>query len=406
MRYILALLLLIPLPAFSAISDLREDSVSTGEVVGTINDNAGLLDAQKLDRRPGDVIPRLQSRYSLGSSTYPWKAVYTDSLVTTYSITGKNRIINGAFAVNQRASSSVADDTYHLDRWYALNQSGNVTIAQGIGQENIQAFNLRMTQPDASPKRIGVAQIVAASNSYGLRSQSVVFSARIRSSVSQAIRIAILEHTGTADSVVSDVVNTWTSTSYTAGNFFLTGATVTAVSAVTPSANTWTAISVTGTTLSTTNNIFVLIWTEGTFAQNTTLDVGLAQLEQGSIPTAYERRLLAEDLIFCQRYYQKSFVQTQPPAQNVGFSAATSITASAAGRFIMCIRFGIIMRGSPTVTTYNPQAANSDFRNSTDSTDTTANLSQTGDSGFLLDGNNAADANDNMHIHWTAVAEL
>jgi hypothetical protein len=226
-----------------------------------------------------------------------------------------NRLINGAFSVNQRGATSVADDVYHLDRWYALNETGNVTIAQQTDQENGQPTNLRMTQPDVSAKRIGVAQIIESINCRDLRGSNVVLSARIRSSASQAIRYAILEHTGTADSVTSDVVGTWSNGTYTPSNFFIAGLTVVAVGSITPSAATWTAISLTGAVSASCNNLIVVFWTEGTFAQNATLDVGKAQLEAGSTATAFEYLPFDVAVAQCQRYYEKSYdLATAPGA--------------------------------------------------------------------------------------------
>ncbi|TXH44742.1 MAG: hypothetical protein E6Q97_32320 [Desulfurellales bacterium] len=213
-----------------------------------------------------------------------------------------NRLINGGFAVNQRGATSVADDTYHLDRWYALNESGNVTIAQQTDQENGQPTSLRMTQPDVAAKRIGVAQIVESINCRDMRGGNVVLSARIRSSLGQAIRYAILEHTGTADTVTSDVVGTWSSGTYTPSNFFIAGLTVVAVGATTPTAATWTSISLSGAVSASCNNLIVVFWTEGTFAQNATLDIGKAQLESGSTATAFEYLPIHVLLALCSRY--------------------------------------------------------------------------------------------------------
>lgn len=216
---------------------------------------------------------------------------------------GKNLLINSQFIYNQRSASSVADDVYGFDRWYALTQTAALTVSSQSNQENGQATNIRLTQPQASAQRIGHAQIVQSLNCRQLRGSNAVFSGRFRSSAAQAIRFAVLEWTGTADSVTSDVVNDWTSGTYTAGNFFLgSNLTVTAVAAVTPSANTWTDFSVSGAVSASANNIIVMVWTEGTFAQNATLDLGLCQLESGVTKSAFEYVPADEELLRCQYY--------------------------------------------------------------------------------------------------------
>jgi hypothetical protein len=220
----------------------------------------------------------------------------------------RNVLINGGMQISQRngtSATSTNDDVYHLDRWYALTETASITVTQQSLGENGTPYHCRLTQSQASPQRMGMAQIVEAANSYPLRGSAVTLSARIRCSNSQAIRYAVLEWTGTADSVTSDVVNTWSSGTYTAGNFFLgSNVTVTATGVTTPAASTWTTITALNATLgSSTNNIIVLFWTEGTASQNVTLDIGRVQLEPGTVATPFEWRGIGAELSLCQRYY-------------------------------------------------------------------------------------------------------
>jgi hypothetical protein len=107
---------------------------------------------------------------------------------------------------------------------------------------------------------------------------------RIRCSASTPIRYAILGWTGTEDAVTSDVVNSWTNATFTAGNFFnSTTLSVLGVGAVTPSAATWTSLTALTASLgSSFNNIIVMVWTETAQAQNVTLDVDYVQFEAGA----------------------------------------------------------------------------------------------------------------------------
>lgn len=293
-----------------------------------------------------DVVNYINDR---NGGTVAW-----DNVVSTYQLGLKNKLINPLFSVNQRQSTSVADDTYHLDRWYALNQSGNVTIAQQSDQENGQPTNLRMTQPDVAAKRIGVAQIVESINCRDLRGKSVCLSARIRCSASQAIRYAIIEHTGTADTVTSDVVDTWTSTDYTsgAGKFFIASLTITGVGSTTPSASTWTSVSLTGTVTSSCNNLIVVFWSEGTLAQNATLDIGKVMLEAGAVPTAFD--YLPFDFVVrqCQRYYEKSYDLATAPASVTStgaFYGVGRVTSATTEDYIPPIFFKVQKRLAPNL---------------------------------------------------------
>lgn len=251
---------------------------------------------------PGPGDPSIEGR--LGAA---------ETSLTTLSgrALGKNRLRNGTFSVNQRGATSVADAASHLDGWYALHESGNVTVAQMTDQETGAPTSLKLTQPDVSAKRIGTAQYVASLNCRDLRGQSVVFSARIKCSASQAIRFAILEHTGTADAPTLDVVGTWGSTNYTASNFFIAGLTVTSVGSLTPSAATWTSISLNGTIGGSANNVYVFIWTEGTLAQNGTLEINRAKLEQGTSATSFDLQNPKDEQQFADdfpQYYARAWV--------------------------------------------------------------------------------------------------
>src|SRR5207244_4481110 len=79
---------------------------------------------------------------------------------------------------------------------------------------------LRVTQSQASAQRFGLAQIIEGKNCKHARGNSGTLLPRIRCSASTPIRYAILGWTGTEDVVTSDVVLSWTSGTFTAGNFF------------------------------------------------------------------------------------------------------------------------------------------------------------------------------------------
>jgi hypothetical protein len=228
-----------------------------------------------------------------------------------------NALINGGFDFFQRTApgtlTAVDDDAYGPDRWNILTQTASVQIQRVAG--DVYSVNAgRIKQNQASAQRMGLLQIVEAVDSKRFRGKTAIFQARVKCSASQAIRIAILEWTGTADAVTSDVVKDWTSATYTVDNFFLaTGLTITAVAAVTPGADTWTAISVSGTVSASCNNIIAFIWTEATAAQNVTLDVTESGLYFGSVVRSWNPRPVAHELAMCQRYYEKSWDVDDPP---------------------------------------------------------------------------------------------
>jgi len=221
--------------------------------------------------------------------------------------TNNNLLINPEFAIDQRnagASTAISDDTYCFDRWYALTQTASINVSQQTLQEDGQAINILLTQNQSSAQRMGLAQIIEAKDSQPLRAAILTLAARVKISNSQALRYAVLEWTGTADAVTSDVVLDWTSSSYVAGGFFLaSNLNVLATGSLTPSAATWTDLTALNATVgSSANNIIILIWTEATAAQNVTLGIGKAKLEKGSTKTPFIPRLIQQELALCQRY--------------------------------------------------------------------------------------------------------
>ena len=219
----------------------------------------------------------------------------------------KNRLINGNFAIDQRnagVTTSIADDVYCFDRWYILSETNTVQVARQTDTANGIPTNIRITQNQATVQRCGIAQIVESINCRDLRGQSVTLRFDMRCSASQAIRYAVLEWTGTADSVTSDIVASWTNGSFTTGQFFnSTSLTLVGTGSTTPSANTWTtATALTGTVSSSANNLIVFIWSEGTLAQNATLDIAKVQLERGSTATEFQVLPVNIMLHLCHRY--------------------------------------------------------------------------------------------------------
>lgn len=218
----------------------------------------------------------------------------------------RNALINGIFSINQRAPATNADDTYAHDRWYTLTQTGTIAVSTLSDVENGTPRMARLTQSQASAQRMGYAQIIEGVNCKGLRGKEVTFRfGRTRMSASTNVRFAVLEWTGTEDTVTSDVVNDWTSSAYTAGNFFLgSNLTVSGVVQQALTANTLADGSeVTVTLGSTFNNLIVFAWTESTVAQNVTFDLGKAQLEIGGEATPFEARPLSSERSLCENYY-------------------------------------------------------------------------------------------------------
>jgi hypothetical protein len=170
--------------------------------------------------------------------------------------------------------------------------------------------------------------------------------------------------------------------------------------------------SVLGKTIGTSS---YLKWTLQTTSYNVNIDFWGAQIEYGSKATPFQTASGGSpqaELAMCQRYYQKSFPQATAPAQNAGQTGAVYFPQILTGAFnqtLGAIRFPVVMRTSPTITTFNPSAANAQVRNVNNSSNWSSTTpEQTSDAGFGLQatGNASGGAGDRALIHYTADAEL
>lgn len=318
----------------------------------------------------------------------------------------KNVLINGSGEYNVRALSTPytgaqADDTYGHDRWYRLTQSSAIAVSTVSDAEDTTPKMMRLTQSNAVAQRMGYAQIVEGINCKHLRGQTVALKfGRLRLSSSANVRMALLEWTGTEDTVTSDVVNDWTSSTYTAGNFFL-GANLT-VSNVTQQALTANTLT-TGTEISVTlgstfNNLIVFVWTEGTVAQNVTLDIGKVQLEKGPAATDYEVLSLGEIITLCERYYESG-------GDGSSTAADQQFRACYSGESSWPVRYRVRKRTSGSVNIWaQSSGTGAKWRDQSAGSDVTATVPVQTEGGFVSQAT-TTDAN-SYAFTWDASAEL
>ena len=144
---------------------------------------------------------------------------------------------------------------------------------------------------------------------------------------------------------------------------------------------------------------------------NATWYITGVQLEVGSVATPFERRPYGMELALCQRYYAKSFLQGTAPAQNVGsFAGATGIiSVNPSTRVLMDVYLPVVMRAAPTVTFFNPSAANAQARDASASADcSSTGTFIVGDRNFVIStvGSGSSTQGNGLSVHWTANIEL
>jgi len=225
-----------------------------------------------------------------------------------------NFLINGGFDHWQRTATpgtavAMADDSYDLpDRWYSLIQSTDATIERGTGDSSVYAAKLIA---GGATNRFGIAQIVPTESTVPLQGRTVIAQCQPyinlnAGSGSVNVRISILGWSGTADAVTSEVVNDWTSGTFTTSNFFAsTTLSVIATGNASVTHGSFADLSVSGTVGASDTNIIVLIHWEAVPANAADyLIVAEAGLYDGSTSQTWLPRPTGEELKLCERYLQ------------------------------------------------------------------------------------------------------
>ena len=350
----------------------------------------------------------------------------------------KNRCINGQMVIDQRnagASVSIQSSTgYTLDRWNtASSQNSKFSVQQNAGSVTTPAgFTNYLGVTSSSAYTVGsselftISQPIEAFNTADLawgtaNAKTVTVSFQVYSSLTGTFGGALRNATGSrcypfSYSIAS--ANTWTSISVTiAGDTSGTWAGSTngigiylsiglgVGSTLSGTAGSWSSPSGAGY-FSSTGAVSVVGTNGATFY------ITGVQLEVGSSATGFEYRQYGQELALCQRYYEKSFPQATAPAQSAGLSGIVFFMTGGVGASTSRggITFKVTKRtNSPTMTYFNPQAANAFARDiDTGSDFTSTSTYQTGDSTQTFGGTQPVGSavGQTCGVHYTADAEL
>jgi hypothetical protein len=137
------------------------------------------------------------------------------------------------------------------------------------------------------------------------------------------------------------------------------------------------------------------------------VDIAMVRLRKGKADLPWVARPYAQELIIAQRYFAKTFPQGTAPAQNAGVTGAlfmkNPIALGDPGR---AWQFPVTMLSPPTVTTYNPSAANANWRDVTAAGDATVSLdpgtSASDKEVFIATSGTVATLGDLLAIHVSA----
>jgi len=235
----------------------------------------------------------------------------------------------------------------------------------------------------------------------------------MKASASKTIRMAVLElqKAGSMDTIPATLV-----TAFGADSTDPTlGANVAVITAAESKSVTtsWQSFSVSVTVPTNSKNIICAIWSDADFAANDTLSIAEAGLFTASVVQAWTPRLFGEELRLAYRYYWKSFPLETAPAQNAGTTGSARFIATRAGAsslFGHMNKYPVQMFTNPTITTYNPSAANAQVRDAGSLVDCSSIgiAAISNDAGFAIacTGNAATAVGNQLDVHITADAEL
>lgn len=136
------------------------------------------------------------------------------------------------------------------------------------------------------------------------------------------------------------------------------------------------------------------------------------QLKGAGIATNFELLPVGQIRNLVARHYRKTFPEATAPAQNAGLAGALTFPLIVAGAVLTIgppVLHGVPMRATPTVTFYNPAAANAFVRNVTLATDaTTTAVANAGDMGFGITqtGLAAWAVGNQLAVHFQADARI
>lgn len=409
-------------------SSISNTSFGAGITTVTVVNDSGTLDSGISELSLGLItatstsIPstfaKLASPVFTGNPTGPTAAEFDNdtSLATTAfvnrALPNRSHLINGNFAVWQPGEDTVLSTDYTADCWGKHNfQTGRVTkqafVASGDHPGNSQYVARVGGDGTTDTSRLHIGQGIPLRDTIALRGKTVTLSGYVKFSAA------------TMSSLGSWSANVGYSNSSNDGAFNATDYTATA-SGSTTIANgslpiTWQKFTVTLAIGASAQNIAVYFQFASLVDKTASdwYDLSLVKLEVGSVATPYVPMSVDDELRLCLPYCEKSFALETAPVQNVGTTTDAAewrtLVAGAVAFQSRDISFKARKRVAPTVTLFNPSAANAQVRDVSGSVDcSSSSASAIGESGFrvLTTGNAASSANNILAVHWIAKAFL
>lgn len=202
----------------------------------------------------------------------------------------KNRLINPAFSVSQEFGTSSTSVTaggaikYVVDQWYASCTGANIT-AQLITGISDQKYSLRLTGASGNTAAT-LGQRMEGINCIDLKNQNIAVSFKSKASSNKTI--------------------TWTAFYANSENVFSSKTSIASGTLnITTTVNDY-SFSFNGS--ANAGNGIAIEFSAGALGSTETIDFDKIQFEKSAIATEFEARSVQQEILLCQRYYEKSYV--------------------------------------------------------------------------------------------------
>jgi hypothetical protein len=262
-------------------------------------------------------------------------------------LAGKNKIINGDFAINQRAfTSTTTSSVFTFDRWATRATDGTSTFtaqtftagsAPVSGYEGTNYVDIASTGQTLTSARTGFQQWIESVRTFAGQTVTVSFWAKATSGT-PAIAAYFDQNYGTGGSTATQTAGQKVTLSTSWARYSLT----------------YSIPSISGKTIGTSDKLglFFLTSAGSNFntesnslgIQTTTISLWGVQVEAGSIATPFQTATgtIQGELAACQRYYYKLTTGAQFASLGLGAMLSTS-------QMEMVVPFGTEMRTAPSL---------------------------------------------------------
>jgi hypothetical protein len=337
----------------------------------------------------------------------------------------KNIIINGDFNIWQRGTSfvGVVDNQYTVDRWvyrkinttavHDISRSTDVPTVAQAGRKFNYSVLIDCQTIDASISAADIVVFFQRIEGYSflpIAQKTFTISFWVKATKIGIYCVAFTNGSGDRGYVAEYVINasdTWEKKTITVP--------------ASPSTGTWDYTNGVGI-----NAVFCLaagsnyqttpnVWQNGDFSatsnqvnscDNAANNFRLCgvQIEGGSISTPFEQREFCQELLSCQRYFEKSYNIDEVPGTN-GAGGRIMYDIAAATVYTVTNQFKVGKRGVPSVSIYD-NLGNINRLSTTAGDNKPASVVMVNQNNLSVTPTNLSDRNTFIQYHYTANAEL